>query len=188
VQIKRLAWLLNVLMTIFVAWQLALGLQAPDVVTELRDISGRIGSYLLLITLLYTPLGYYFPATRVYVPLRRYVGLWAFAMVMAHLLVWISLEFNFDWLLMWQEMQGNLFIWLGVLAVVLLLPMALTSNRNATRKLGYRRWQALHCVTYVAIPMALGHYLMAQKVATAEPVILLVMLIALMIWRFRYAR
>jgi len=188
VQTNRLAWLLNMLIFIFVAWQFELALQASDVVTELRDMSGRIACYLLVVTLLYTPVGHYFPTMRIYIPLRRYMGLWAFAMVMVHLLVWVSLEFNFDWLLMWQEFQGNLFIWLGLLAALLLIPMALTSNRISTRKLGYRRWQVLHSLIYVAIPLALGHYLMAQKVATGEPVVLLVILVMVMIWRFKYAR
>jgi sulfoxide reductase heme-binding subunit YedZ len=187
VQTKRLVWLLNTLLFIFVIWQLELSLQAPDIVTRLRDVSGRIASYLLLLSLLFTPVASLWPPLRLYVPLRRHVGLWAFAMVIVHLLVWISLEFNFDWLLMWQETQNNLFIWLGLLAFLLLLPMAITSNRKATRKLGYRRWQALHSLTYVAIPLALGHYLMAQKVASGEPVVLMLVLIVTMIWRFKYA-
>lgn len=186
-QTKRLPWLLNTLLFIFVIWQLELSLQAPDIVTRLRDVSGRIASYLLLLSLLFTPVANLWPPLRLYVPLRRHVGLWAFAMVVVHLLVWISLEFNFDWLLMWQETQNNLFIWLGLLAFLLLLPMAITSNRKATRKLGYRRWQALHSLTYVAIPLALGHYFMAQKVASGEPVVLMLVLIVTMIWRFKYA-
>lgn len=186
-QTKRLVWLLNTLLFMFVIWQLELSLQAPDIVTRLRDVSGRIASYLLLLSLLFTPVASLWPPLRLYVPLRRHVGLWAFAMVIVHLLVWISLEFNFDWLLMWQETQNNLFIWLGLLAFLLLLPMAITSNRKATRKLGYRRWQALHSLTYVAIPLALGHYLMAQKVASGEPVVLMLVLIVTMIWRFKYA-
>lgn len=187
VQIKRIAWLLNVLLFVFVVWQLELALQAADLVTELRDVSGRLACYLLLTSLLFTPLGYYWAPWRLYVPLRRHVGLWAFVMAMVHLLVWISLEFNFDWLLMWQESIDNLFIWLGLTSLLLLMPMAITSNRKSVRKLGYRRWQALHSLSYVAIPLALGHYLMAQKVATLEPVALLVVLVVILVWRFKHA-
>lgn len=188
VQIKRLARLFNVLLLVFVVWQFELSLKAPDTVTELRDMSGRMASYLLLLSLLFTPAGHLWPSLRVYVPLRRYVGLWAFTMALVHLLVWVSLEFNFDWLLMWQETTDNLFIWMGLIALLLLLPMALTSNRKSSGRLGYRRWQALHSLTYVALPLALGHYLMAQKVATGEPVVLLVVLVLVMIWRFKHAR
>lgn len=167
-QTKRLPWLLNTLLFIFVIWQLELSLQAPDIVTRLRDVSGRIASYLLLLSLLFTPVANLWPPLRLYVPLRRHVGLWAFAMVVVHLLVWISLEFNFDWLLMWQETQNNLFIWLGLLAFLLLLPMAITSNRKATRKLGYRRWQALHSLTYVAIDQRCASFAILWKLTGGQ--------------------
>lgn len=187
VQIKRLAWLLHMLLFVFVVWQLELALRAPDIVTELRDMSGRVASYLLLVTLLFTPAGRLWPSLRLYMPVRRHVGLWAFAMAVLHLLVWVSLEFDFDWLLMWQETQDNLFIWLGLIALMLLTPLAITSNRKSARQLGYRRWQALHSLSYVAIPLALGHYLMAQKVATLEPVALLAVLVVILVWRFKHA-
>ena len=101
--------------------------------------------------------------------------------------MWICLEFGFAWALMWQEIDNNLFIWLGLVSSVLLLPLALTSNRAAMRKLGYRYWQAWHSLTYVAVPLALGHYLMAQKVVSAEPVLLLIALVAVLLWRYKHA-
>jgi len=185
---KRLILAVNIFILLLLLWQMLAATQAADMVSELRDSSGRWASYLLLATMLFTPLGYYRPSWRRWLPLRRHLGLWAFALVMVHLLVWVSLEFGFDWGLMWQEIDDNLFIWLGLVAWLLLVPLALTSNRAAMRKLGYRNWQAWHTLIYVAVPLALGHYLMAQKVASAEPVLLLMVLIAVLLWRYRHAR
>ncbi|MDP6969880.1 MAG: ferric reductase-like transmembrane domain-containing protein [Gammaproteobacteria bacterium] len=184
---KRLILAINLVILLLLLGQMLAAIQASDMASELRDTSGRWASYLLLATMLFTPLGYYRPVLRRYLPLRRHLGLWGFALAMMHLLIWVTLEFGFAWALMWQEMDGNLFIWLGLVALLLLVPLALTSNTRAMRKLGYRNWQAWHSLTYVAVPLALGHYLLAQKVVTAEPVLLLVVLVMVLVWRYRHA-
>ena len=185
---KRLIVLVNLLLLLFIVWLMLSATQTADIVSELRDRSGRWASYLLLATLLFTPITHYRPSLRRYLPLRRHLGLWAFALLMIHLLVWIVLEFAFDWLLMWQEIDSNLFIWLGLLSSLLLLPLAFTSSHWAMRKLGYRKWQGWHSLTYLAVPLALGHYFMAQKVIEIEPLILIIVVVLVLVWRFKYAR
>jgi len=187
VDLRRVLWLIHLGMIIFVGWQGVMAMQAADLVTYLRDVSGRTASYLLLGTLLFAPLSRLWPRLRLYIKVRRYLGLWGFCMVLIHVIVWVSLEFAFDWSLMWQEVNDNLFIWLGLVALILLLPMAVTSNNKAVRRLGFRRWQGLHSVAYLIVPLSLGHYFMAQKVASGEPIVLLLVLLLLMFWRFKYA-
>jgi sulfoxide reductase heme-binding subunit YedZ len=103
------------------------------------------------------------------------------------LLVWIVLEFAYDWALMWDEITGNLFILLGVLAFVLLLPLAITSNRWGLRRLGYRPWQSLHTATYIAVPAVIAHHFMAQKSDVVEPILMGLVLVLLLVWRYRHA-
>lgn len=174
--------LLGILLSISYA-----ALQAPDLVTELRDATGRWSLYLLLVTLSFTPVTRLQPKWRVYIPLRRIVGLWAFAFASVHVLVWIVLEFNFDWLGMIDEIAGNLFIWLGLLSLALLKLLAATSNRAALRWRGYVFWRWLHTLTYPAIGLALGHYFMAQKLPEWQPLLLMGVFLVLTLWRWRYA-
>ena len=162
-------------------------LQAPDLVTDLRDGTGRWSLYLLLISLSFTPVTRFQPKWRVYVPLRRIVGLWAFAYASVHVLVWVVLEFNFAWLGMLNEIAGNVFIWLGLLSLMLLKVLAATSNRAALRFRGYGFWRWLHTLIYPAIGLALGHYFMAQKLPEWQPLLLMGIFILLSIWRWRYA-
>ena len=68
------------------------------------------------------------------------------------------------------------------------MPLAFTSSHWAMRKLGYRQWQGWHRLTYLAVPLALGHYFMAQKVIEIEPLILLILVVLVLVWRFKYAR
>lgn len=182
IRITLHAILLGILLSITYA-----SLQAPDLVTELRDASGRWSLYLLLVTLSFTPVTGFQPHWRVYMPLRRIVGLWAFAFASVHVLVWVVLEFNFDWLAMLNEISGNVFIWLGLLSLVLLKVLAATSNRAALRFRGYAYWRWLHTFIYPAIGLALGHYFMAQKLPEWQPLLLMGVFLVLTLWRWRYA-
>ena len=174
--------LLSILLSITYA-----SLQAPDLVTELRDATGRWSLYLLLISFSFTPVTRFRPQWRVYVPLRRIVGLWAFTYASVHVLVWVVLEFNFDWLGMLNEILGNLFIWLGLLSVLLLKVLAATSNRAALMWRGYGFWRCIHTLVYPATGLALGHYFMAQKLPEWQPLLLIGVFLLLAIWRWRYA-
>ena len=162
-------------------------LQAPDLITELRDSSGRWSLYLLLISLLFTPVTRFRPKYRIYIPLRRIVGLWGFVYAAVHLLVWISLEFDFAWQKMSEEILGNLFICLGLISFALLSLLALTSNRWSQRYKGYAHWRQLHTLSYPAIALGLAHYFMAQKLLEWQPLLLIGLFLMLSLWRWRYA-
>ncbi|MDC1340309.1 ferric reductase-like transmembrane domain-containing protein [Oceanospirillaceae bacterium] len=162
-------------------------LMGPDLVSNLRDFTGRYGAYLLLISLLFTPLSHRFKWAKRNLWMRRNIGVWGFIYAAAHLVIWIVLEFYFDWALMFDEIKGNLFILLGILAFCLLLPLALTSNNRAVKYLSFRKWQLLHSLTYVAISGVIAHHFMAQKTAESEPLLMGLVLILVFIWRYRHA-
>ena len=183
---KKYGWLHVILLA------LSLGLivdaiLAPDLVTELRDASGRWSLYFLLVALSFTPVLHFRPKWRIHLVLRKYIGLWAFAYASFHVAVWVILEFNYDWSLMLQEISDNLFIWLGLISMVLLLLLAITSNQKSQRKYGFKAWQLLHQSIYPATGLALSHYLMAQKLVEWQPVLLMMIFAIVMVWRFRHA-
>ncbi len=178
---------LHLALLVVLVWMVQEAVAGADLVTELRDASGRWSLYLLLLSLCFTPVTRLRPAWRVYIPLRRVTGLWAFAFACVHVLVWISLEFAFDWRGMWQEIVGNLFIWLGIISFALLKVLAASSNRKAQRWRGYQYWRFIHTLIYPALGMALGHYFMAQKLPEWQPMLLISVFIVLLVWRWRYA-
>lgn len=178
---------LNISLCLGLIWGIYDAITGPDLVSELRDFTGRYGAYLLLISLMFTPLSKHWKWVRRNLTMRRNVGVWGFVYGAAHLLVWIVWEFAYDWGLMWDEITGNLFILLGLLAFVLLLPLAITSNRWGLRRLGYRPWQSLHTATYIAVPAVIAHHFMAQKSDVLEPVLMGLVLVVLLVWRYRNA-
>ena len=91
------------------------------------------------------------------VKLRRMFGLFAFFYATLHLLTWIVFVNYFDVPSMIADIGKRPFITVGMATFVILLSLAVTSNRFALRKLG-RRWQTLHRLVYVAGILAVVHF------------------------------
>jgi sulfoxide reductase heme-binding subunit YedZ len=92
-----------------------------------------------------------------FIHLRRMLGLFCFFYATVHFLIWLWLDHNFSLVAMWQDVLERPYIAFGFLAFVLLVPLALTSNRWAQRKLG-RRWSHLHRLIYAIAVLAILHY------------------------------
>ena len=74
------------------------------------------------------------------------------------------------------------YILVGFVAVVLLVPLAVTSNRYMVRKLG-RRWKPLHALVYPIAVLVMLHYVWLVKADLLEPAIHLIILIVLLAYR-----
>lgn len=153
----------------------------PDPVEYLLRELGWWAVTLLVATLAVTPLRVW-TATLPLLRLRRPLGLWAFTYALLHLAVYLVLDRQ----LAWPEIVGDLakrpYIMAGLAAVMLLLPLAATSNGAAMRRLG-RRWQALHRLTYPAAMLGVLHFALQVKKDLAEPVVYALVLAGLLGWR-----
>lgn len=149
------------LLALFAGWLIATDAVGPDPAKWLLHRSGLWTLILLTATLAVSTLR---RATG-YAPLmrwRRPVGLAAFALATTHLIVYLTVFHGLDFVAILDDITKRLYIVIGVAAWLLLLPMALTSTRNARRKLG-DRWVALHRAIYVIVPLGVIHQGMAQK-------------------------
>lgn len=117
--------------------------------------SAKCALRFLLLCLAVTPLAVYLGWTAV-VPLRKPLGLWAFAFALVH--VGFSLARG-DVLARWQPPVQPLFL-LGGLALLILTALALTSTKSAQRRLG-RAWKRLHRLVYLAGGATVAHALLA---------------------------
>jgi sulfoxide reductase heme-binding subunit YedZ len=110
----------------------------------------------LCITLAITPLRL-ITGWSALIKLRRMFGLFCFFYACLHFLIWFWLDQNLDLQAMWADVLKRPFITMGFTTFVLLIPLALTSNRFAVRALG-RRWSLLHKLIYVIACTAIIHY------------------------------
>jgi methionine sulfoxide reductase heme-binding subunit len=100
---------------------------------------------------------------------RRLLGLFAFAYALLHFSVWIVLDFFFDWEQMAADIVKRPYITVGLSALVLLTPLAVTSTAGMIKRLGARRWRLLHRLVYVAAVLGVLHYLWLAKVGVHTP-------------------
>jgi methionine sulfoxide reductase heme-binding subunit len=89
---------------------------------------------------------------------RRMFGLFAFFYATLHFLTYIWLDKFFDWHEMLHDIAKRRFITVGFAGFVLLIPLALTSTTGWIRRLGGKRWQALHRLIYLSAIAGVIHY------------------------------
>lgn len=133
----------------------------------------------LLITLAVTPLRR-LTGVNWLLRFRRMLGLFAFFYACLHFTTYIWLDQFFDLHAIARDVMKRPFITVGFSAFVLLVPLAATSTNYAIRRLGGRRWQALHRSVYAIGILAVVHYWWLVKADILEPLIYGLILAALL--------
>jgi sulfoxide reductase heme-binding subunit YedZ len=133
----------------------------------------------LLITLTVTPLRKY-TGWHWFIRLRRMLGLFTFAYGLSHLLTYVWLDQFFDWEAIAKDIIKRPFITVGFAALMLMLPLAVTSSNFAIRKLGGRRWQSLHRSIYPIAILGCVHFWWLVKKDVTWPLVYAVITVALL--------
>jgi sulfoxide reductase heme-binding subunit YedZ len=147
-------------------WQNQLG---PDWVGELTRRTGRYAITFLLLSLTPTVIAA-LSGFKGVLRVRRALGLYAFAYAVLHLLIFIGLDYTFDFGLIFRAILEGRFVLAGLAALAILVPLAVTSTRGWVRRLG-RNWKRLHRLTYVASGLAVLHYAWRFKEFRAMPLL-----------------
>jgi len=154
----------------------ALGANPIETITR---ASGEWTLRFLLITLAVTPLRK-LTGLNWLLRLRRMLGLFAFFYASLHFTTYFWLDQFFDLQSIARDIMKRPFITVGFSAFVLLIPLAATSNTFAIRRLGGRRWQALHRSVYAIGILAVVHFWWLVKADILKPLIYALLLAALL--------
>lgn len=138
----------------------------PDPGKVLVDRCGLGALTLLLITLAMTPLQR-LTGWGGWVAVRRQLGLWCFTYVVLHLCAYAVFVLGLDGAQLLIDLRKRPYIFVGALAFIGLLMLAVTSNRWSIRKLG-RRWKALHRLIYAVLALVLLHMLWVVRADIEE--------------------
>jgi len=180
--IRPALWLLVLVPAIVLMAQLLLNQLGAEPIESLEHASGEWALRLLATSLAVTPLmrltGWGWLVAQ-----RRFLGLAAFFWAMGHLSVYIVLDQFFDWPEIVKDVLKHLYITVGMLAFVLMIPLALTSTKSSIRRLGGQRWTQLHRLVYVTAVAGCVHYLWAVKKDIAEPLLYAAVFVVLFVLR-----
>lgn len=147
----------------------------------IAEAMNRLGFWTLttlFATLACTPLNVMFGWTWP-LQLRRMLGLFSFFYATMHVANYVVVDQAFDFGEILEDVQKRRFITAGFAAWLLLVPLALTSTTGWIRRLGGRRWRALHRLAYVAAALGVVHDVWRYKVLEVEPVVFMVVGVAL---------
>ena len=167
----QILWLTHIGALIPLAW-LAFDYWAGNLsVNWIQDITLRTGKpalVLLVLSLACTPLNIVLGIRNI-IPARKWLGLYGFGYAAVHFLIFIGVDYAFDWAFIWEDVGTKLYVIVGFAALLILIPLAITSTKGWMRRLG-KRWKKLHQLVYIAGILAVFHYVWVVKSDYREPI------------------
>ncbi|MHA3916689.1 protein-methionine-sulfoxide reductase heme-binding subunit MsrQ [Halovulum sp. GXIMD14793] len=140
-----------------------------DPVKVLEHESGEIALQFLVASLMVTPI---LRLTRInLMRFRRWLGLMAFYYAALHVAVYLMLDLQLNGAQLLSDLTKRPYIIAGTAALVLMIPLALTSNNWALRRMGGALWRKWHRLVYPAAILAALHYIWLVKAWPPEPLI-----------------
>ena len=171
---------------IWIYWLGIAGQLGPDPAKKIEHELGLWSLWILIAILCVTPLRRWFGINLL--KFRRTLGHVAFFYVLAHLLTWLVLDIQFLWGQIWADILKRPYITIGMAAFIFLIPLMLTSNNRALRRMGAASWQRLHQLTYLVVILGGVHFVMVRKGWQLEPIIYLAAILFLVGLRVAWGR
>ena len=141
----------------------------PNPIETVQDYLGIWGLRFILISLAITPVAWLIKKPWP-IRLRRMLGLFAFTYCSLHFLAWLVLDQSLDISAIVNDVIKRPFITLGTLALLLLIPLAVTSTKGWQKRLG-ARWVNLHRLVYPAAVLVCWHYYWQVKLDTIDALV-----------------
>lgn len=158
-------------------------LGANPIEEMLHDL-GRWGLKFLLLSLAITPLRRW-TGWNWLIRYRRMLGLFAFFYILLHFVVYAWLDQGLNLSAIGEDILKRPYITLGVAALLMLVPLAVTSTKGMMKRLG-RRWQKLHRLVYVIGILAIWHFYWQVKLDTLDATVYALILAVLLVTRIYY--
>ena len=188
--IRRLpTWPVYIAVAALIGWhfnQALSGAYRPDPVRALEWEYGILALQFLVATLALTPLKRFTGLNLL--KFRRALGLSSFFFALAHLAVWVALDMQFLFGQMLSDIAKRPYITVGMAALLMMLPLALTSHDRLVRRLGGARWRRLHRLVYPLALLAALHFVWVRKGFQIEPLVYAGLVLLLLAMRLKTPR
>jgi sulfoxide reductase heme-binding subunit YedZ len=177
---KTVVFSLLFLPGVYVAWRLATHGYARPYILANHDL-GLWAIRLLFVTLAVTPLRQSLGLPKL-ILVRRMIGVAAFCYAAAHFLFYTFDQSLRLWVVA-REIVLRYYLTIGFFGLLILLALAITSTDGMVRRLGGKKWAALHRLVYVVGALAVVHFFIQSKADVTEPFIMGGLFLWLMAWR-----
>lgn len=185
-RIKVAIWVACLSPLIWLLWLATQAQLGPDPGKALTDNFGLWALRFLLIALLLRPLRELTGKPQ-FVQVRRLISLFAWFYASLHFAAGLFYVIGWSWTELLKAFDERGYITLGLLAWCLMLPLGLTSNRWAQRRLGVR-WRELHRLVYPLAILACLHFIWLVRDDYRQPALYGISLAVLLCWRVPWVR
>ena len=159
-------------------------------INPISDYTNRTGDtaiVLLLLSLAVTPL-ITVTGWRKLSTIRKSLGVWSAIYAFLHMLVFVGLDYAFSLrFILLDGLPTKPYILVGLAALLILIPLGLTSTKGMQKRLG-KTWKKLHRWVYAAGILAAIHFIWVRKVAFGQPTIYAILIAVLLIARIPSVR
>ena len=184
VYLKIVIFILSLMPIFFIIYQIITNQLGPEPIKDITHHTGKWSLYFIVITLAMTPLKR-ITKLNVWINYKRMFGLFIFFYASVHLMTYVGLDYRFDLGSIGDDIFKKKYIFIGFLAWLLLIPLAITSNK---RMIGILKdkWKKLHRLIYLISLFGVIHYLWLVKRDLTEPLIFLIIILVLLAFRFKF--
>lgn len=166
------------------AWDAVGGQLGANAANKALHITGSLSLVFLMLTLAITPLKL-LTASANWIALRRTLGLSAFGYGVLHLGIYVVFDRDGNLSSALSEIASRRFLQIGMVAFLLMLPLAVTSTNRMIQRIGARRWKLLHRLTYVVAILGVVHYYLLVKSDVRQPLAFAAVLTPLLALRLK---
>ncbi len=201
--LKPLVFLASLAPAAWLVWAALTGNLSANPLSDLTNETGVWALRFLCVTIAITPVRRV-TGWNVLVRFRRMAGLYAFFYGTLHFLTYAiadrfaGLDFT-DGMFTWvtarnlvasvgEDIYKRPFITIGFTAFILMVPLAATSTAGWIRRMGGKRWQALHRLVYVSATAGVVHYYWLVKADVRRPLTYGAIVLPLLLVRFYWSR
>ena len=183
---KTLVFFLSLWPLYVISYQIIFNQLGPEPVDRIINHFGEWTLIFILLTLSMTPLKKITKSVE-WIKFRRMLGLFTFFYASIHMLSYVGLDYRFDFEPLINDVLKKKFIFIGFSAWLLLIPLAITSSERMVRLLK-QNWKKIHRLIYIIGIFGVLHYIWLSKTIFFKPLIFLIILVILLLFRVRITR
>ena len=183
---KTLVFFLSLWPIYVISYQIIFNQLGPEPVDRIINHFGEWTLIFILLTLSMTPLKKITKSVE-WIKFRRMLGLFTFFYASIHMLSYVGLDYRFDFEPLINDVLKKKFIFIGFSAWLLLIPLAVTSSERMVRLLK-QNWKKIHRLIYIIGIFGVLHYIWLSKTIFFKPLIFLIILVILLLFRIKITR
>ena len=166
--LRALVILNGLIPLVMLGWDAYQGQLGANSVNNALHITGILSLVFLFLSLMISPLRW-MTGWGGWVAFRRALGLYGFFFAVVHLVIYIGFDRALSLTSTLNEIWMRRFLQVGAVAILLMVPLAVTSNNGMIQRMGPKRWKLLHRLTYAVVILGVLHYYMLVKSDVRQP-------------------